>query len=102
MKRTFTPQQISKVIDQSLIYQCACPAQVSSTIIGLRDLYDYQMNCARDTANDRAVHETIARATEQAHEVMESCLGEVLTIEGWDPVLLEMPPGLRKKTTRPL
>ena len=100
MKEQFNSSQISKVIDQSLIYQCACPAQVCRAIFELRELYEYQMNCANDSANDKLVHGTIALATEKAHAIMEECLSRVLEIEGWDKVLLAMPEALKKKTAK--
>ena len=100
MKEQFNSSQISKVIDQSLIYQCACPAQVCRAIFELRELYEYQMNCANDSANDKLVHGTIALATEKAHAIMEECLSRVLEIEGWDKNSLAMPEGLKKKTVK--
>ena len=102
MQERFNAAQVSKVIDQALIYQCACPAQVCRTIFELRELYDYQMNCAEGTANDRGVHETIAASTARAHQLMEECLAKVLEIEGWDLATLEMPLSLRKKHVRSL
>ncbi len=100
MKEQFNPGQISKVIDQALVYQCACPAQVCKSIFELRELYEYQINCANDSVNDQLVHHTIAEATEKAHAVMEECLKRVLEIEGWDAETLVMPDLLKKKTTK--
>lgn len=100
MQETYSAAQLSKVIDQSLVYQCACPAQVCRALFELRELYDYQMNCANDTANDRLVHEAIAAAAAQSHELMEQCLTRVLEIEGWDPATLSLPESLRKKTVK--
>ncbi|MBC7435132.1 MAG: hypothetical protein H7332_03580 [Bdellovibrionales bacterium] len=97
MKEQFNASQISKVIDQSLVYQCACPAQVCKAIFELRDLYDYQMNCASDSINDRNVHDAIAAAAEQSHELMENCLRKVLEIEGWDTATFTMPESMKKK-----
>ncbi|HWU83343.1 MAG TPA: hypothetical protein VN063_07625 [Methylophilaceae bacterium] len=102
MKEQFQPAQISKVIDQALVYQCACPAQVCRTIFELRELYEYQMNCANDTVNDQRVHNTIAAAAEQAHALMEECLKQILEIEGWDAQDLVMPDALRKKPAKTL
>ena len=102
MQQRFDAGQLSKVLDQALIYQCACPAQVCRAIFELRDLYEYQLNCAADTANDRAVHDAIAKSTERAHDAMEDCLARVLEIEGWNMTTLVMPEGLRKKTVKPL
>lgn len=84
------------------MYQCACPAQVCRAIFELRELYDYQRRCGEDTANDRAVHESIALATARSHEAMEACLAEVLKLEGWDLATLQMPEALQKKVARPL
>lgn len=100
MNERFSATQISKVIDQALMYQCACPAQVCRAIFELRELYEYQINCANDTANDRLVHETIAAATEKSHTLMEECLARTLEIEGWDLATLTMPESLRKKPAK--
>lgn len=100
MKTEFSAAQISRIIDQALIYQCACPAQVATTLLELRDLYDYQMKCLDGTDVDRRVHEAIARATQETHARMERCLQEVLAIEGWDHETLAIPPGLKKKPTK--
>jgi hypothetical protein len=102
MKERFNPSQISRVIDQALVYQCACPAQVCRTIFELRELYEYQMNCANDTANDQLVHNTIAAAAEKAHVLMEECLKQILEIEGWDTQNLVMPEALKKKPAKSL
>ena len=102
MKERFNPSQISKIIDQALVYQCACPAQVCRAIFELRELYDYQMNCASDTVNDEQVHKTIAQATEKAHELMEDCLNKILEIEGWNKESLVMPELLKRKPAKTL
>ena len=102
MKEQFNAAQISKVIDQALVYQCACPAQVCRAIFELRELYEYQMNCASDSANDELVHKTIAAATEKSHEMMEECLQKILEIEGWDQSSFAMPEGLKKKPAKPI
>lgn len=100
MNKRFDSAQVSKVIDQALIYQCACPAQVCRAIYDLRELHEYQMNCANSTENDRRVHSAIALAAEKAHEIMEACLDSVLEIEGWDRSTLAMPDALKKKTLK--
>lgn len=96
MKSQFSDQQLSHIIDQSLIYQCACPAQVAKHLIGLRDLYEYQQNCINQTATDKAVHERIATDAWRAHAALEECLREVLLIEQWDMETLAMPASLQK------
>lgn len=97
MNGKFSDQQLAHIIDQSLIYQCACPAQVAKHLIGLRDLYDYQQNCIDQTATDKAVHQRIAADAQRAHAALEECLREVLTIEGWDMGTLTMPASLQKQ-----
>lgn len=96
MNSRFSDQQLSHIIDQSLIYQCACPAQVAKHLIGLRDLYEYQQNCINQTATDKAVHQHIATDAHRAHAVLEECLREVLLIEQWDMETLTMPASLQK------
>jgi hypothetical protein len=100
MKEKFSASQISRVIDQALIYQCACPAQVGRAIFEMRELYAYQMNCANSSENDQRVHGAIALATEKSHEILENCLKEILVIEGWDQESLSMPDTLKKKPAK--
>jgi hypothetical protein len=102
MKERFSADQVSRILDQSLAYQCACPAQVCRTLFELRELYDYQLHCGNRTDEDQQVHTTIAASTEQAHAVMEECLAQVLEIEGWDLATLAMPARLRERMPKPL
>lgn len=96
MKTQFSDTQLSHILDQSLIYQCACPAQVAKHIIGLRDLFAYQQGCLNQTDTDVAVHQRIAADALRAHAVLEDCLHEVLVIEQWDMHTLKMPLSLQK------
>ncbi len=93
----FDDTQLKHIIDQAMIYMCACPAQVASQILQLRQLYAYQRGCLERGAVLDAVHEHIAAATEEAHARMEDCLDAVLKLEGWDRERLEMPAGLRRQ-----
>jgi hypothetical protein len=102
MKLKYDAAQISRIIDQALIYQCACPAQVATTLLELRDLHDYQERCGESDDTDRRVHDAIAAATAEVHARLERCLDEVLEIEGWDRTTLTMPAGLRKRPTKSL
>ena len=100
MKQQFSASQVSKVINQALMYQCACPAQVCKSIFDLRELFDYQMNCASDDINNALVHNTIAAAAEVSHEIMEECLKKILEIEGWDQTNFIMPESIRQKVPK--
>lgn len=102
MKEQFDPSQISRILDQSLVYQCACPAQVCRAIFELRELHRYQMECINNSDNDVLVHRAIAEAAEKSHALMEECLTRVLEIEGWDPVTLVMPAQLKAKQRKAL
>ena len=93
----FTEAELSKVIEQSLLYMCACPAQVADAVRKLRELYRYQRRCIADPQNDRAVHALIAQSTIQTHAIMQDCLDGVIALEQWDRRTLEMPVGLRKR-----
>lgn len=102
MKERFPAEQVTRVLDQALVYQCACPAQVCRTIFELRELYDYQRACENTSAQDQAVHATIAEAAAQAHALMEACLARVLVLEGWDTDTLTMPDQLRARMLKPV
>jgi len=93
----FDDTQLKHIIDQAMIYICACPAQVASQILQLRQLHAYQHGCLKRGAVPDAVHEHIAAATEEAHARMEDCLDEARQLEGGDRERLEMPAGLRRQ-----
>lgn len=95
----FTNEQLEQVIDEGLIYMCACPAQVAESIRSLRALMDYQHSCLVDPGNDANVHQEIAQAAQAAHALMEDCMDKVLDLEKWDRTTLTMPAGLRKRQT---
>ncbi len=74
MQEQFNSTQISKVIDQALIYQCACPAQVCRAIFELRELYEYEIACTEDSANDRpGVPAIVADHLRQSGASADSC-----------------------------
>lgn len=96
MEEQFTSAQLYKVMNQSPDSACACPAQLCGSLIDLRELYDYQAACLRDTLADRKIHEAIALATTQAHTLLENCLKEILETEGWDLEAMALPAAVKK------
>ncbi len=102
MQIEYKSSDLSKIIDQALVYQCACPAEVCNALIELRELYDYQVRCMDRSDVDHQVHEAIADSTAKAHQEMEAGLKKVLELEGWDPLTLTMPAYLKKKTAKPI
>lgn len=104
LNTTFTDAQLRRINLQSILYLCACPSQVGEQISNLRQLYDYQANCSNrsQSAMQDEVHARIAEATRQAHAIMEQCLQDILALEAWDPVTLEMPDNIRVLLEREL
>jgi hypothetical protein len=102
LETTYSAEEIGRIIDQALVYQCACPAQVATTLLELRDLHDYQLKCEDTDDTNRRVHAQIAAAAAEAHARLERCLDEVLELEGWDRATLTMPASLRKRATKSL
>lgn len=96
-KERFTDAELDKVIEQAMIYMCACPAQVADAVRKLRELYRYQLRCIENPENSVAVHTLIAQSTLQTHSLMQDCLEKVIELEEWDKTTLEMPAGLRKR-----
>ena len=94
----FTDAQLRRINLQSILYLCSCPSQVGMQIDSLRKLYDYQANCSEQgrTELQNQVHQRIAEATRAAHRIMEECLLDVMHLEGWDPVTMEMLKGRRE------
>lgn len=98
LKQNYSDRQLEKIVDEATIAMCACPAQVAGMISKLRQLFAYQKNCGERGSSEvsEAVHERIALATSEAHQLMEQCMQDILRIEGWDETTLDMPAGLRQ------
>ena len=96
----FSDAELAQIIEEGLIYMCACPAQVADAMRKLRALYRYQLNCLVLPQNDAAVHRTIAESTVQAHATLQDCLDRVLVLEKWDRATLHMPEHLRTRQLR--
>ena len=98
----YTDTELGSIIEQGMIYMCACPAQVAEEVRRLRALLKYQQNCLVDPSNDSAVHTAIAKSTIQAHAVLQDCLDTVIALEKWDRATLQMPACLRKRQMQEL
>lgn len=96
MSSHFDNLQVQGIIEEAMLYMCACPAQVGTEILRLRELYNYQQACISKGTVMASVHSKIADAAKQAHDVLEACLFQVLEMEGWDMNSLKMPEGLRE------
>jgi len=92
----YTREQLAHIREQALVFQCACPAQVSLLISELLALYRYQEKCLTRTDVDARVHQVIASTALEIYPRMEQCLTEVLELEGWDMATLTMPDSLKK------
>ena len=97
MHRIFSQQALTTILDQSIMYQCACPAQVCALVNQLRALYDYQANCLNSTDTDRAVHQHIADTVSASHAQVEKCLEDILRLENWDMQTYAMPEPLKAR-----
>jgi hypothetical protein len=98
----FSDAELQSIIDEGMIYMCACPAQVAESVLKLRSLLQYQLRCITDPENEPAVHAAIAKSTIQSHEIMQDCLNTVIALEKWDRSTLKMPEGLRKRQMQEL
>ncbi len=97
MQPKFSKEQLMEIREQALMYQCACPAQVSVLLAEVMSLFEYQEACLNQTDTDTRVHTAIAKATEQVYPIFEQCLIDVLLLEGWNMETLEMPELLKKR-----
>ncbi len=97
MKMRFSDKIITHIIEQSIIYTCACPAQVCKAINKQRALFQYQQQCLNLTDTDKAVHREISDTVRKTHEQLEHCLEAVLRLEGWDMETYQMPEAMQKR-----
>lgn len=95
--KQFSDEQVQHILEQAMIYVCACPAQVCKAINEERFVFDYQARCLDMTDTDASVHRAIAEAIQRSHPILEDCLRQILILEGWDMSTLEMPKALQKK-----
>lgn len=93
----FSDAELVQIIEEGLIYMCACPAQVADALRKLRELYRYQLNCLQGSGNVGLVHQTIAESAAVTHAHLQDCLDRVLELEQWDRATLRMPEGLRRR-----
>lgn len=90
----FTNDEVTRILEQVLVHQCACPGQLCRVILNLQDLVRYEKDCVDHTATDVRVHHAIESAASQCLDIMQACLTEVLNLEGWDLETLKMPQAL--------
>lgn len=98
--QTFSNEQVTHILEQVLLHQCACPSQLCRVILNLRELAQYERDCLDHTATDVKVHHAIEKAAEQCQDIMNACLAEVLELEGWDQTTLTMPKYLQEHQLR--
>jgi hypothetical protein len=92
----YTDAELIHIIEQSMVYMCACPAQVAQALQQTRALLRYQHQCLTQQDNNHLVHQEIARSAAEAHEVLQGCMDRIIALEQWDRATLTMPEGLRK------
>jgi hypothetical protein len=97
MQIQFSDETITHIIEQSIIYTCACPAQICKAINTHRALFNYQQQCLNATNTDKAVHQAIATAAATIHAQLEECLEKVLRLGGWDMQTFQMPEAMKKR-----
>ena len=97
MQTKYSKEQLMRIREQALLYQCACPAQVSQLLAETLALFAYQEECLNQSDTDARVHTAIAKATELAYPIFEQCLTDVLILEDWNMDTLEMPELLKKR-----
>jgi hypothetical protein len=92
----FTDPQLEQILEEAMIYTCACPAQVAEQLLQLRKLFAYQNKCISTGTLMAEVHRRILQSTRIAHTELEQCLHDVMAMEGWDFQTLTMPDNLRE------
>jgi hypothetical protein len=92
----FADLQLEQILEEAMIYTCACPAQVAEQLLQLRKLFAYQNSCISKGNLMANVHRRISQSTLIAHAELEQCLYDVMVMEGWNLQTLTMPDNLRE------
>lgn len=98
----FSSEKLTEIFETTRDGSCACPADVCAAILAVRQLYETQLQCLLDAHEGplRDSHGVMAYYSRAVHEQLEECLDQVMKIEGWNPLTLEMPPEIRKLRMR--
>ena len=96
LSKRYSNTQLEHILEEAMVYLCACPAQVAEQLLQLRKVFDYQNKCISKGSQLSEVHRRISDSISIAHAELETCLTDVMEMEGWDPQTLEMPEGLRE------
>lgn len=99
-KVQFSTEDLAAIVDQAIVEQCACPAQVAQTLLRLRELLEYQDGCMNDMPIHPETHELIGGAVSRCHAILEACLDQVLAVEQWDRATWTMPERLQRRALR--
>lgn len=75
-RQSYSNEDVTRILEQVLLHQCACPSQLCRMVLGLRELLQYERDCLDHTSTDVQVHQTIEQAAGQCLEIMEACLGQ--------------------------
>ncbi len=97
MQLLFSNQILMHILEQSMLLNCVCPAQLCKAINEQRALYAYQEHCLNSNETDKAVHRRIAETLRLTHAELEQCLSDVLRLEKWNLETYDMPDDLRDK-----
>ncbi len=97
MQLHFSNQILTHILEQSMLLNCICPAQLCKAITEQRALYVYQEQCLNSSETDKAVHQRIAQTLQLTHAELERCLHDILNLEQWNLETYDMPDTLRDK-----
>ena len=94
----FPEESLTAIVQETGEGTCACPAEVCSLILAARRLFEMQLECVLNSEDGplRDSHGAIAYYARLVHQQLEERLDQVMSIEGWNPLTLEIPPGIRR------
>ena len=57
MDKKYSDEELLRIVDQAMVYQCACPAQVASLMRESRKVHNYQQKCLKSICIDFRHHQ---------------------------------------------
>ncbi len=97
MEIRFSDEILTRILEQSMIYACACPAQICRILTEQRILYRYQLRCINNNETEQTIHQRINSTLTTTHALLEQCLADILELEEWDMQTYQMPEALVQK-----
>lgn len=87
----FSEAQLKHILEQSMMYSCGCPEELSEILLQLRNVRAQMDDCLADATTDAAAHQRVLDMLSVVTPHVEACLADILESEDWDMDTFSLP-----------